>query len=110
MKVFNTVIITILFTFDVYGQSSLNISNQQFRTQFLDKINATRARGCNCGGKYMPPAPPIMWNNKLANAAMEHAKDMYRHNSLTIPAETAVRWKIAYKGRNTRIRVIKDTP
>jgi uncharacterized protein YkwD len=60
------------------GQSSLNISMEQFKQQFLDAINAKRARGCNCGTAYMKPTTPLIWNEQLANAAREHAKDMYR--------------------------------
>lgn len=64
----------------VKGQSSLRISKQQFRDEFLDAINANRAKGCNCGGRYMPPTSPLIWNDKLANAAREHATDMYLYN------------------------------
>jgi uncharacterized protein YkwD len=61
------------------GQSSLRISNEQFKAQFLNPINAKRARGCNCGSTYMKPVAPLNWNNQLANAATEHAYDMYRN-------------------------------
>lgn len=62
------------------AQSSLHISKQQFKDEFLDAINAKRATGCNCGGSRMKPATPLKWNDQLAKAATEHAKDMYRHN------------------------------
>jgi uncharacterized protein YkwD len=65
-----------LFWFaNAYSQSS-----KQFRTEFLNSINATRQKGCNCGSKYFPPAPPLTWNNDLEDAAVGHAKDMARKN------------------------------
>lgn len=64
----------------VRAQSSLHMSKQQFRDQFLDGINAQRAKGCKCGATYMKPAPPLVWNEALAKAADEHARDMYRND------------------------------
>lgn len=63
----------------VKAQSSLHISNQQFRDQFLDGINTRRAQGCNCGVTYMKPVAPLNWSDVLTGAAREHAKDMYRN-------------------------------
>ncbi|WP_040626699.1 CAP domain-containing protein [Mucilaginibacter paludis] len=61
------------------GQSSLRISEQQFKEQFLNSINARRAQGCKCGDSFMKAAAPLTWNTLLANAAREHAYDMYRN-------------------------------
>ena len=47
-----------------------------FKQEFLKLINKTRQQGCNCGDTYMPPAPPIAWNDGLEQAAKGHAKDM----------------------------------
>lgn len=58
---------------NAYSQSS-----KHFRTEFLNSINATRQKGCNCGSKYFPPAPPLTWNDDLEDAAIGHAKDMAR--------------------------------
>lgn len=74
VKAFFTFTIIIAFN-TVYGQSS-----KQFRNEFLTRINLTRQKGCNCGSKYYPPAPPITWNNTLEDAADGHAKDMARHD------------------------------
>jgi uncharacterized protein YkwD len=49
-----------------------------FRNEFLTRVNAVRAKGCNCGGKYMPPAPALKWNDELEKAANAHARDMKR--------------------------------
>lgn len=68
--------LTALFTFaTAYAQS-----DAQFRNEFLYRINLTRQKGCNCGGQYMPPVPPLIWNNKLEDAADAHARDMARRN------------------------------
>lgn len=47
-----------------------------FKNEFLDRINAVRQKGCTCGNIYMPPVPPLVWNNQLTDAAKDHARDM----------------------------------
>ncbi|GAB3912894.1 CAP domain-containing protein [Mucilaginibacter boryungensis] len=49
---------------------------ESFKQEFLNYINTTRARGCNCGTKWFPPAPPLSWNTSLQKSAFRHAKDM----------------------------------
>ncbi|RFZ94586.1 CAP domain-containing protein [Mucilaginibacter conchicola] len=51
-----------------------------FKNDFLTLINKKRATGCNCGNKWYPPAPPLVWNNQLEDAAIGHAKDMAGKN------------------------------
>jgi uncharacterized protein YkwD len=46
----------------------------------LQRINAARAAGRRCGGRAMPPAPPLHWNAQLAAAALGHSRDMAQHN------------------------------
>ncbi|MBS7562987.1 CAP domain-containing protein [Mucilaginibacter sp. Bleaf8] len=55
-------------------------SKDQFKDEFLSRINRVRARGCNCGSTYMPPAAPLVWNDDLEQAANAHAKDMARND------------------------------
>lgn len=50
-----------------------------FKHQFLELINKTRTKGCTCGNTYMPPAPPLVWNDDLEISALGHAKDMAEH-------------------------------
>ena len=50
--------------------------DRQFKKDFLIRINDARVKGCNCGTTYMPPAPPLVWNDELAKAALGHAQDM----------------------------------
>lgn len=49
-----------------------------FKQEFLYRINKVRAVGCDCGGKFMPPAPPLTWNSNLQASAFGHAQDMNR--------------------------------
>ncbi|WP_184542425.1 CAP domain-containing protein [Mucilaginibacter sp. FT3.2] len=64
-----------LFAFtSAYGQSN------EFKSEFLSRINQTRAKGCNCGDTYFPPAPALTWNDNLFDAATGHAKDMAKRN------------------------------
>jgi uncharacterized protein YkwD len=51
-----------------------------FRNDMLNAVNKVRAAGCKCGGRNMPPVPPVRWNTQLEAAAMRHAKDMSIHN------------------------------
>ena len=55
-----------------------NTVDDDFRDEFLERINAVRRTGCNCGTQRMAPAPPLVWNDQLEDAAKDHAKDMAR--------------------------------
>lgn len=71
-------IFTLVFTLSALTtvNSRQTYSDQQFKQEFLDNINRTRAKGCKCGTTRIPPAPPLIWNEQLEKAAMGHAKDM----------------------------------
>ena len=66
--------VILLFSFFIHPQ--IDSAPNQFRNEFLYRINKVRAEGCNCGTTYMPPAPPLTWNNYLEAAAEGHAEDM----------------------------------
>ncbi|WP_264776988.1 CAP domain-containing protein [Deinococcus aetherius] len=40
----------------------------------LNATNAVRAKGADCGGKWMPPAPPLAWDDRLFAAAQLYAQ------------------------------------
>ncbi|HEY0065509.1 MAG TPA: CAP domain-containing protein [Telluria sp.] len=42
----------------------------------LRAANAARATGRSCGGRDFPAAPPMKWDRKLGDAALEHSRDM----------------------------------
>ncbi|RZA00756.1 MAG: CAP domain-containing protein [Sphingobacteriaceae bacterium] len=69
---------TILTTIGLITLSSFILpkADKKFKQEFLEIINRTRTKGCKCGNTKMPPAPPLVWNDILEDAAMTHAKDM----------------------------------
>lgn len=56
--------------------NSQDNGSRKFKQEFLDRINRVRAMGCKCGTTKMAPAPPLVWNERLEEAAYGHAKDM----------------------------------
>lgn len=42
----------------------------------LEQVNAARASARMCGDQAFPAAPPLRWNDALANAALAHSRDM----------------------------------
>jgi len=62
------------------AHSQVTLSNRQFRQEFLNDINRVREQGCTCGTTYMPPAAPLVWNEQLEIAAINHARDMSDNN------------------------------
>lgn len=72
------VLFILLSGYSAYSQEK--VSSPQFRREFLNAINRVRQQGCSCGATYMPPAPPVVWNNQLELAAIGHARDMAWNN------------------------------
>jgi uncharacterized protein YkwD len=64
----------------VMAQSLLHMSRDEFKEQFLETINAARAKGCKCGTTRMRPAAPLTWSDVLTSTAREHAMDMAQNN------------------------------
>lgn len=50
------------------------------REALLQKVNAVRARGYNCGGQFLGNARPVSWNAQLESAAATHSMDMAANN------------------------------
>lgn len=46
----------------------------------LKLVNEKRSVGCKCGNIKMPAAPPLIWSDVIATAAVGHSKDMDRKN------------------------------
>jgi uncharacterized protein YkwD len=57
------------------------------KNKLLVLVNEARAKGCNCGGKYFEPAPPVAWNDKLEIAAEKHCNFMKLNNNLSHTGE-----------------------
>lgn len=47
----------------------------------LELVNQTRAAGRRCGGKLFPPVGPLALDAALTRAALEHSRDMARHDA-----------------------------
>lgn len=70
----------ILLVSFVKEDASFVDKNFSFRSEVLNQINQVRVHGCNCGKIYMPPVAPVVWNDRLAGVAAEHAADMAKNN------------------------------
>ncbi len=72
------------FFFGSYcSKEPVNITNDEVESAsseeiytMLSAINALRASGCRCGGKWMASAPALKWDSQLEQAALGHARDM----------------------------------
>lgn len=53
---------------------------EELSVTMLEKVNALRRSGCNCGTTYMPPVGELQWDQHLQLAAERHAEDMYYHD------------------------------
>lgn len=54
--------------------------NQQ---KLLDMVNNSRSKGCDCGNKYYPPVPAVVWNAQLEQAAKKHSEYMNSTGNLS---------------------------
>ncbi len=59
-----------------------SIPDSSDKQMMLDAVNSVREKGCNCGRRYMAPAPKVTWNDVLYQSAVAQADDMYKHNFL----------------------------
>jgi uncharacterized protein YkwD len=67
---------------DPNGTVPTNLNN----SLVLALVNKVRTTGCNCGNTYMPAAAPLTWSETIAQASLNHSKDMdrnrfFRHES-----------------------------
>ncbi len=46
------------------------------KSELLQRVNAVRLSGCNCGTTRMPPVQALNWNDQLATASYDHSLDM----------------------------------
>ncbi|MEO6149034.1 MAG: CAP domain-containing protein [Mucilaginibacter sp.] len=68
----------LLAAFFMFGGMALRQDDDynDFKENFLNRINRVRQNGCKCGTQNMPPVPPLVWNEQLEDAATSHAADM----------------------------------
>ena len=65
------------------------VSHNQTKTEPVTSVNKTlmfrlvnevRQKGCQCGDTYYSPAPPLLWDDRLEEAAQKHSDDMLKNN------------------------------
>jgi uncharacterized protein YkwD len=55
-------------------------SAQSAGLRILDLINEARARPRQCGNQSFAAAPPVRWNDMLAESSLQHSEEMARYN------------------------------
>lgn len=76
MKIIVCSIMTLLMMSFTTREQVPATQEPEWKLEFLSRINNIRQKGCNCGGTYMPPVSPLVWNDQLQNSAYGHARDM----------------------------------
>lgn len=71
-----TVSLTVFSSFSGIKEADFNVGLN--KRLILKLVNEVRTEGCNCGGRTMPAAPALTWNDDIAQAALNHSKDMDR--------------------------------
>ncbi len=65
------------------AHSSMTHQESGFRDSMLAAINRARMEARWCGDRWFPSAPPLRWEEHLAEAARRHALEMARSGRLT---------------------------
>jgi len=51
------------------------------KNKMLELINSYRTSGCSCGSEgYLAPTTPVVWNNNIEKAALDHSVDMSKND------------------------------
>lgn len=58
------------------------LAASSFREEMLGRVNEARRAGRRCGGENYAPAPALVWNDHLEEAARRHVKDMVQRDRL----------------------------
>jgi len=67
----------ILFILPTVNHAQAQYPVKPDKELLLKMVNDIRSKGCQCGKTYHPPAPPVVWNVKLEQAAQNHCNNMY---------------------------------
>ena len=71
-----------LYLFILYVFLGASSDASAIKEAMLRDVNTLRQQGCSCGGEWMAPATPVIWNNKLESSASSHANEMQKYNFL----------------------------
>ena len=67
---------------DTVGTDSTQVeASQDPWVEMLDAVNAVRAAGQTCGGERYAPTGPLVWNDRLEQAATRHSADRAEHET-----------------------------
>ncbi|MGD1839666.1 MAG: CAP domain-containing protein [Thermonemataceae bacterium] len=61
---------------DPYGSLEVNLD----KALILELINNHRAEGVTCGNQEREAVAPLVWNDQLAQAALDHSNDMQQND------------------------------
>lgn len=70
----------ILDAVSVAEVSSTDVPGDDFAQSALKAINEARAEGQQCGDEFYPPAPAVLWNDRIAHAALLESEWMQQAN------------------------------
>lgn len=79
-------ILVVLFIYgcsDVFHSPGLLKEDHSSAKEILGPINEARSTGATCGNKYYKPGRPVVWNDKLGQAALQHCLDMSQKGFLS---------------------------
>lgn len=79
---YNYIVISLFLLLSSNTDSRLDYSypSDDVKDMMLFQVNKLRSKGCYCGGKYMPPAQKVVWDDTLYKSALSHAREMKRKN------------------------------
>lgn len=55
----------------------------EFQSGVLNLVNEARADGRNCGREFFPAAPPVNWDIRIQDAALDHSLDMAQNQNFS---------------------------
>lgn len=80
MFIYLAISLSLLFSIPMENHNDSEYPSEEFKEIMLARVNNLRAEGCYCGGEYMEPAKPVVWEDLLYASALSHAKEMRQKN------------------------------
>jgi uncharacterized protein YkwD len=72
--------IAFLFCLLIFNHFLISQPDQRDINDVLVRVNNLRVKGCNCGGKIMPPVAKVHWDRSLYEVSRDYAKYMNRYH------------------------------